>query len=161
MFKSKKIAGLLFVFTLIMGSAAMAQNPTMPQQQTVDIDVSDAELSKFAKAYQGLRMMNQQVNQKMMKTVQDGGLEVQRFNEIHQASQDPNKEVEATEEELKKHKAILAEIEGMQGDFQKKMETTIKDQGLTVERYQKLVMALQSDQELQTRLQKMMQQGQG
>ena len=63
MFKSKKIAGLLFVFTLIMGSAAMAQNPTMPQQQTVDIDVSDAELSKFAKAYQGLRMMNQQVNQ--------------------------------------------------------------------------------------------------
>ena len=99
MFKSKKIAGLLFVFALITGSAATAQTPAMPQQQKVDVDVSDAELSKFAKAYQGLRMMNQEVNQKMMKTVQDGGLEVQRFNEIHQASQDPNKEVEASEEE--------------------------------------------------------------
>ena len=63
MFKSKKIAGLLFVFALVTGSAAIAQNSTMQQQQTVDVDVSDAELSKFAKAYQGLRMMNQQVNQ--------------------------------------------------------------------------------------------------
>jgi len=161
MFNSKKIAGLLFVFALITGSAAIAQTPAMPQQQKVDVDVSDAELSKFAKAYQGLRMMNQEVNQKMMKTVQDGGLEVQRFNEIHQASQDPNKEVEASEEELEKHKTILAKIEGMQGDFQKKMETTIKDQGLTLERFEKLSMALQTDQELQTRLQKMMQKGQG
>ncbi len=160
MLKSKKIAGLLFVFALLTGSAAISQTPTMPQkQQKVDVDVSDAELSKFAKAYQGLRMMNQQVNQKMMKTVTDGGLEVKRFNEIHQASLDPNKEVEATEEELEKHKTILTEIEGMQGEFQKKMETTIKDQGLTVERYQKLATALQTDKELQTRLQKMMQQG--
>ncbi|MDN3594765.1 DUF4168 domain-containing protein [Zunongwangia endophytica] len=160
MLKSKKIAGLLFAFALTAGTAAVAQTPTtQQQQQTVDVDVSDAELSKFAKAYQGLRMMNQQVNQKMMKTVQDGGMDVQRFNEIHQASQDPNKEVEATDEELDQHATILTEIESMQGDFQKKMETTIKDQGLTVERYQKLAMALQSDQELQSRLQKMMQQG--
>ncbi|WBL24603.1 DUF4168 domain-containing protein [Zunongwangia sp. HGR-M22] len=159
MLKSKKIAGLLFAFALMAGTAAVAQTPAMQQQQEVNVDVSDAELSKFAKAYQGLRMMNQQVNQKMMKTVQDGGMEVQRFNEIHQASQDPNKEVEASEEELEQHAAILSEIEGMQGEFQKKMETTIKDQGLTVERYQKLAMALQSDQELQSRLQKMMQQG--
>ncbi|MCL6218212.1 DUF4168 domain-containing protein [Zunongwangia pacifica] len=161
MFKSKKIAGLLVVFALFAGSAAIAQNTAMQQPQTVDVEVSDAELSKFAKAYQGLRMMNQQVNQKMMKTVQDGGLEVQRFNEIHQASQDPNKEIEATEEELAKHKAILAKIESMQGEFQKKMENTVKDQGLTLERFEKLSLALQTDQELQTRLQKMMQQGQG
>lgn len=155
MIKSKKFAGLLFVFALLTGSAAVAQQPTTPQQQ-VDVDVSDAELAKFAEAYQGLRVMNQEINKKMMKVVQDGGLDVQRFNEIHQASINPEQEVDATEEELEQHKAILTEIEGMQKEVQTKMENVVKDKGLTMQRYEKLAMALQTDQELQTRLQEML-----
>ncbi|WP_417885537.1 DUF4168 domain-containing protein [Zunongwangia sp.] len=158
MIKFKKFAGLLFILTIFTGSVATAQQPTTPQKQ-VDVDVSDAELAKFAEAYQGLRMMNQEINQQMMKVVQDGGLDVQRFNEIHQASSNPDKEVEATEEELQKHKAILADIEGMQKEVETKMENVIKDKGLTMQRYEKLAMALQTDQELQSRLQKMLTKG--
>ena len=124
MIKSKKIAGLLFAFALLGSASVFAQTQQLPQQQqqTVDIDVSDEELSKFADAYQKIRMVNQQAQQEMAKKVEDSGFDIQRFNEIHQASLDPNTEVDATEDELTKHKEIVSEIEGMQGEFQKEME---------------------------------------
>ncbi|MBO2545658.1 DUF4168 domain-containing protein [Salegentibacter sp. BDJ18] len=159
MIKSKKIAGLLFAFALLGSANVFAQTQQLPQQQqqTVDIDVSDEELSKFADAYQKIRMVNQQAQQEMARKVEDSGFDIQRFNEIHQASLDPNTEVDATEDELTKHKEVVSEIEGMQGEFQKEMENAISEEGLDVARYEKIAMALQTDTELQQRLQQLMQ----
>ncbi len=159
MIKSKKIAGLLFAFALLGSASVFAQTQQLPQQQqqAVEVDVSDEELSKFADAYQKIRMVNQQAQQEMAKKVEDSGFDIQRFNEIHQASLDPNAEVEVTEEEKTKHAEVVAEIEGMQGEFQKEMESAISEQGLDVQRYEKIAMALQTDTELQQRLQQLMQ----
>jgi len=159
MIKSKKIAGLLFAFALLGSASVFAQTQQLPQQQqqAVEVDVSDEELSKFADAYQKIRMVNQQAQQEMAKTVEDSGFDIQRFNEIHQASLDPNTEVDATEDELTKHKEVVSEIEGMQGEFQKEMENAISEEGLDVARYEKIAMALQTDTELQQRLQQLMQ----
>lgn len=162
MLRLKRIATSLF-FTAVLGTVtAVAQTPQQmaPQQQQVEVDVNDEELTKFANAYQGITVINQQAQQKMVKTVEDSGFDVKRFNEIHQASLDPNKEVEVSSEEKAKHKAVVTEIESMQGDFQKDMENVIEEQGLSIERYEQLAMALQQDTELQQRLQKLMQ-GQG
>ncbi|PKD20881.1 hypothetical protein APR41_12650 [Salegentibacter salinarum] len=159
MIKSKKIAGLLFAFALLGSASVFAQTQQLPQQQqqAVEVDVSDEELSKFADAYQKIRMVNQQAQQEMAKKVEDSGFDIQRFNEIHQASLDPNTEVDATEEEMTKHKEVVTEIEGMQGEFQKEMESAISEEGLDVARYEKIAMALQTDTELQQRLQQLMQ----
>ena len=160
MIRSKKIAGLLFGFALLGSAGVFAQTPQQlpqQQQQAVEVDVSDNELSKFADAYQEIRMVNQKAQQKMVKKVEDNGFEIQRFNEIHQASLDPNAEVEVSEEEKTKHKEVVAEIEGMQGDFQKEMEDAISKNELDVERYEKIAMALQTDTKLQQRLQQLMQ----
>ncbi len=162
MLKSKKIASFLFIFAVVASASVFAQTPQQmpPQQQgqEVDVDVSDDELSKFANAYQGITVVNQEAQQKMVKVVEDNGFDIQRFNEIHQASLDPNQEVEVSEEEEAKHKEVVDEIEGMQGEFQKDMEDIIEKEGLEIERYEELAMALQSSQELQQRLQAMMQQ---
>ncbi|MBZ9630245.1 DUF4168 domain-containing protein [Salegentibacter sp. LM13S] len=158
MIKSKKIAGLLFAFALgTAGVVAQTQQLPQQQQQTVEVDVSDEELSNFADAYQKIRMVNQQAQQEMAKKVEDSGFDIQRFNEIHQASLDPNAEVDVTEEEKTKHAEVVAEIEGMQGEFQKEMESAISEEGLDVARYEKIAMALQTDTELQQRLQQLMQ----
>jgi hypothetical protein len=159
MIKLRKIASLLFAFALVSSAGAFAQTQPMPQQQQqkVEVDVSDSELAKFADAYQKIRMVNQKAQQEMVKKVEDGGFDVQRFNKIHQASLDPNTEADATEEEMNKHKEVVAEIEGMQGKFQKEMEEAISTEGLDVSRYEKIAMALQTDTELQQRLQKLMQ----
>ncbi|WP_081212098.1 DUF4168 domain-containing protein [Salegentibacter sediminis] len=158
MLRLKRIATSLF-FTAVIGSfTAVAQTPQqMAPQQQQQVEVNDEELTKFANAYQGITVINQQAQQEMIKVVEDSGFDVKRFNEIHQASLDPNKEVEVTSEEKAQHKEVVSEIEGMQSEFQAEMEEVIKEQGLSVERYEQLAMALQRDTALQQRLQKLMQ----
>lgn len=151
----KFFSSLLFV--LAIGTASvMAQNAPLPQQQE-KIEVSDAELTQFAEVFQKMRMMNQEVQKEMMAVVENEELELQRFNEIHQANMDPNKEIQTTEEEDQKYKAVVAEFEVIQPEFQKKMEEVITESDLSMERYQQLAMALRSDAELQQRLQAIMQ----
>ncbi|MDG3583666.1 DUF4168 domain-containing protein [Galbibacter pacificus] len=155
MLAAKKIKIALLFVTLI-GSAglfAQVQQPAAPEQAT---NVSDAELENFATAYMGMQMENQKAQQKIMKTIEGQGLEVERFQEIQEATADPNKEVDATEEEKTKHKNAIAEIEKMRPEFESKMEAIIKDSGLTVERYQAVGAAIQADKALQQKLQGIM-----
>lgn len=152
---TKLFSSLLLVF--IMGSASvMAQTPTMPPQQK-KIEVSDAELTEFAQVFQKMRMVNQEAQQKMIQVVQEEDFELQRFNEIHQAKMDPEKEVETTEKEEEKYKVVVAELESMQPKFQQRIEDLIKESDLSMERYQQLAMALRTDPQLQQRLQAIMQ----
>ncbi|MCB7480781.1 DUF4168 domain-containing protein [Christiangramia sediminis] len=150
----KFFSSLLFVVAV--GTASVtAQSTTIPQQQE-SIEVSDAELTQFAEVFQKMRMMNQEAQKEMMATVQNEDFELERFNEIHQAEMDPNKEVETSAEEDKKYKAVVSELEKMQPEFQKKMQAVITESDLSMERYQQLAMALRSDAELQQRLQEIM-----
>lgn len=148
MFYSKMAA--FFLFFSVLGSAAVfAQAPQLPQQQ---VEVNDSELAKFAKAFQGIRMISMEAQQEMAKVVEEGGMDVARFNEIQQAIMDPSVEVTASEEEIKKQKAIVSRLESMQGKYQEKMEGVISEQGLTPQRYEQIAMGLQTDPELQERL---------
>lgn len=120
--------------------------------QGVQTEVSDAELEKFALAFQHIRMMNQEAQQGMAATIEEGGLTIQRFNEIHKASLDPAVTVETTDEEQKKYQQTVSEIEAMQIEFQKRMEEVIRKQDLSINRYQEIVTQLETDEDLQKRL---------
>jgi len=158
MLLSKKLYSFILVFTMA-ASVAFAQVPQqMPQQQ--DIDVSDGEINQFASVFVELQSMNQGVQQKMMSAVEEEGIEVQRFNQIMQAQQDPNKEVEANEEELQNFAKASQAVEQIQAKVQKEMEKVITENDLTVQRYQQIMMAVRTDTELQQRLQQKIQQGQ-
>lgn len=158
MFRSRKLAGFVLAVTMLGGTAVIAQTPQLPQQQQQQkVEVTDAELNKFAEAFQGIRVIGQQSQQEMMQVVEEKGMNVERFNEIHQATLNPQVEVEATTEEKTQHKNIISELEGMQASIQKQMEKVITDTGLTLERYEQIAMGLQSDSELQQRLQKVLQ----
>ena len=132
------------MFFIFSATALMAQGT---QSQ-----ITDAELEKFATVFQQMRMMNQEVQQKMTQVVEEEDMQIQRFNEIHKAELDPAIEVDATEEEQENYETIVSEIEGIQVDFQEKMESLIKDNGLSIERYQQIATRLQTDAQLQERL---------
>ena len=158
MLLSKKLYSFILVFTMA-ASVAFAQVPQqMPQQR--DIDVSDGEINQFASVFVELQSMNQGVQQEMMSAVEEEGIEVQRFNQIMQAQQDPNKEVEANEEELQNFAKASQAVEQIQAKVQKEMEKVITENDLTVQRYQQIMMAVRTDTELQQRLQQKIQQGQ-
>ncbi len=152
MFKSVKLKSLFF-FVAILGSLAY----TNAQENKI----TDAELNKWANAYQKVQMQNQEAQQQMMMMIQDEGMELQRFNEIQQASMNPNQKGDATEAEIKKHKSITDKIEKMRPALEKKATEAIESTGMSIERYQEIAAVIQQDQDLQQRLQQIMMQQQG
>ncbi|MCF8713672.1 DUF4168 domain-containing protein [Joostella atrarenae] len=146
---------IVFLFVALLGSvSAFAQVPA-PAPAPAE-NISDAELQQFAEAYMGIQMKNQEAQQAMTTTIKDHGIALDRFNEIQQASMDPNKEVDASEDELAKHKAAIADLEKLQPKFQSQMETVITDTGLSIERYQAVASSVQASKELQQKLQGIM-----
>jgi len=151
MLLSKKLYGL-FIILLMSASVVFAQVPQqMPQQQTTE--VSDDEMEQFALAFVEIQNIEQKIQPEMVQIVEEEGIEIQRFNEIMNAQQDPNKEVDASEDELQKFASANREIEDIQTRAQREMMGKITEAGLTVERYQEIMTALRNDPELQQKLQ--------
>lgn len=144
---SKKIKTLLVCFLMI-GGTALAQ---ITEQQKITI--SDDELGKFASIFQGIQLINTQGQQDMMKVIEANGFEVNRFNELYEASQTDKKEANITVEEKEKFGTVMNEIQKKQAGLQKQMEDVITKEGLTLDRYQQVATALQTNTELQQRLQ--------
>lgn len=151
MIKTLKLKSVLVLFALI-GSATM-----FAQEQ----EVTDTELTQFANAYVKMQMQNQEAQQKVMKLIQDKGLALERFNEIQQASMDPNTTVDATAEEMKQHAEITAEIEKMQPKMEEQAIKGIESTGISLDQYQALGAAIQKDEALQKRLQDILMKAQG
>ncbi|MFW5877875.1 MAG: DUF4168 domain-containing protein [bacterium] len=116
-------------------------------------EISDKEMKQFATIIQEVAAINQQTQQKMISTLEEEGFEVQRFNEIIQAQQDPTKEIELKEGEKKKFEDANRKLGEIQDKAQVKMEEKIVDEGLTVNRYQEIAALVQSNPELQQKLQ--------
>lgn len=153
MFNSKQIAGFLFFIGVFASTVSFAQTPQpQPMQQQQTVEVSDAELAKFANAFQQVRAISMQSQQQMVDVVQEEGMEIKRFNELHQAAMDPNVDVDATPEELEQHKNIIAELEPVQEEIGQKLEKIVTDEGFTPQRYEQIATALQNDPDLQERL---------
>lgn len=144
---SKFKATTLVLFVTLLGGMSFAQ---------AQDKISDAELNKFADAFQVIQMENQKAQQKMATVITDNGMEIERFSAIQQAASNPNQEVDATDAEMKKHEAIMVEIKKMQPAIEAKMEKAVADSGITIERYQAIGTALQQDKALQQRFQAIM-----
>lgn len=140
----------------LFGTAVMAQQPMMqPQQKTVE--VSDSELATFAEVMPQVNTVQSSTQQEMVQAVKDNNMEVQQFNQMAQAQQSPNKEMDATEEEMKNFQAALSEVQQLQQELTTKMQKVVTDAGLTMNRYQQIAMAVNQDQELQQKVRSMMQ----
>lgn len=156
MSKIKRILGGAFVLTIMSTLPAFSQVEAMPQQEQAQIEVSDEELGKFADAYKQMQTIGQQAQEKMVSTVEGEGMDIKRFNEIHQSSMDPTKESDATAEEMEMHKKVVEKLDTMQQDFQQQVTKIVEDQDLDMDRYQQIATALQTDTDLQQRLQKLL-----
>jgi hypothetical protein len=130
------------------------QNPNPFQQPSQATKVSDKELEQFAEAAQQVQIINQEVQKRMINKLEENELDVQRFNEIQQAQQNPQQEINATKEEIKKYEASSREFEKIQVQAHQKMQQQITASGLTLPRYEEITMILQSDLELQEKFQK-------
>lgn len=148
----------LFIFFFAGIAVAFAQMPQQTIEPADPASVTDTEMEQFAGVFVELQTMNQQIQQKMMTAVQEEGIEVQRFNEIMNAQQDPNQEVDATQQELETFAAAGQAIQQIQQSAQQDMQKVITDSELSLDRYQAIMAAMRNDAGLQQKLQEQIQQ---
>jgi multidrug resistance efflux pump len=146
--KNLFVTASLFFLTLFSATAQTSEN------------VSDADLEEFAQAYQSVQQSNQQIQQKMVAAIEDEGISADRFNAIYEAKMNPEKEVDATDDEMEKQEAAMAKVEAMQQSFQKEMEDKIKEKGFTMQQFQDLATKIQNSPELRQKMQAIMMKGQ-
>jgi hypothetical protein len=145
---------------------SMQQQPPIDQQMQQNSqaqDISDEELEKFVEIDMQLQPMQQQAQQEMIATVEGKGMEVEKFQEIAQAQQQGNT-ADFTENELQNFTEINEELAEIDNQLQQDMKTKIEEEGVTIERYQQIAMAINQDQGLQQKLQQIFQEkmsGQG
>jgi hypothetical protein len=148
----------LFIFLFAGIAVAFAQMPQQTVQPADPASVTDTEMEQFAGVFVELQTMNQQIQQEMVTAVQEEGIEVQRFNEIMNAQQDPNQEVDATQDELENFAAAGQAIQQIQQSAQQDMQKVITDSELSLNRYQAIMAAMRNNTGLQQRLQEQIQQ---
>lgn len=144
-------------------SPPMNQSPK-PAQQSPEInlnqnqssaDISDKELKAFATVYPKVQKESQKAQQKMATVIEKDGMKLARFNEIQRAKLQ-NKKSDASKEEKKKIKKITRELDAIQPQIQKNIESLIASSGLSVQRFQTIAAAIQSDPDIRSRFQKLL-----
>ncbi|UZH54812.1 DUF4168 domain-containing protein [Salinimicrobium tongyeongense] len=139
--RKMKIFSLLF-FMMLGTSTLMAQT-----------NVTDQEIAQFAVTFQKMRMINQEAQKDLSELITKEGMEIARFNTIHQAQMNPEaKAADISPEEKKQYDAIIAQLNEMQAGFRQEMESMIKESGLSLERYEEIANQLQTDAQLQERV---------
>ncbi len=115
-------------------------------------EVEDAELKKFVEIQQMITETQQSIQPKMIEVIQENEFELDRFIEISQAIEH-NQEIDATAAEMERFEETENTINEMQTVANQSISDGIEERGLTIERYQEIMMAVQQNPELQNRLQ--------
>jgi len=159
--KIVKIASMLLFAALFAATSAFAQGmgQEQGQQQMPDVptsdDVSDTELSQFVTTITEIEPIQIELQTDVEKLVEEEDISFERFQQLMMAMQNPQmaQEVEISDEERQKIENIQPKISELQMKAEEEIVEKIEDNGLTIERYQAIMMGAQQDQELMTRLQ--------
>ncbi len=142
----------LFVFAALTGSI-FAQQP--PQQQETE-DISEEELQMFVDVQMMIQEMNEEVQPKMLETIQEYGFEPQRYIELNQADE-MGQEMDADEDEVQRYEQVKESIMDLQQEANDQIAENIEEMGFDMERYNEINMLVQRDPELQQKMMEMMQ----
>lgn len=136
--------------TLLAAAVLFSLSAVFAQEQEA---ITDEEVELFANAYEQIISIDQKAQEDMIKSVEDAGLEVNRFNEIYEAMQSPEKDAETSEEEYTQFENAMESVQTIQSETQAAVEKIVTDEGLSMERYQYIAALAQGNPELQQKIQ--------
>jgi hypothetical protein len=137
------LGSLCFLLPL---TAQTLQSPEAAQTE----EISEEELTVFAEAYKGVQEVQQDLNETINGLIADSDLEQAQFQEIYQAhiSEDQEQIAGFSQSEQQDFQVIMSEIEEIQNGQQELMVDAIDDAGLTVDRFNTIIAAIQQDSSL-------------
>lgn len=149
------------VFLLAGQTATLAQqqtpaeqnNPTVTPEQNTSIEVNDEEIQSFASAFKVVQTIQDESRQKMVEAIEEQGLTIKEYNELLRQQQQPesgdSEASNVSEEKQEQFQQADAQIEQIEQDAQADIEAAITDEGLQIERFQEIWIAVRQDPELQ------------
>ena len=140
----KKMAFLLSI--ILLGSLSLAAQTNLKE-------VSDSELVNFAGVIKQVQEISQKSQSKMVKIIKDEGFDLKRYNTIARAQQNDDQDLEVSDSEIEKLKAIDSQLVEIESETQERLEKKLNEKNLTIERYLEIMELLQNDEQLQIRLQ--------
>ncbi len=152
-----RFTGCMVVLLLVFAATpahGQFQQPPQPQQA---IDVSDEELQLFLDASLKAQEIQMELQMEMIAIVEDEGLEVQTYNDILEGLQmgASPEDMDMSTEEIEKFENASDQIGEIEEEMEVKLIATIEDEGMDLDRYQEIFAAIQTDPELQQKLQAM------
>ena len=146
------------VLTLaLFAGAAFAQGqqpPQMPDLPTSE-DVTDEEISLLVVTLNDLGPIEEKAQQRIEEAVESEDISFARFREMMMAMQNPQMagEADITDEEMTKIQNLQPKLMEIQGETEQEMIAKIEDNGMSIQRYQDIIMGAQQDPQLMQRLQ--------
>jgi hypothetical protein len=152
------IAAMVFLFGAATVQAQFEQ-PAPPQDLP---EVTDAELKTFVDASIKAQRIQTEAQMEMIAIVEDEGLDVETYNTILQGMQmgQSADDMEVSETDVEKFEKASALIGDIEEEMEEKLIAAIEDEGLELQRFQEIFMAIQSDAGLQQKMQQYIQEAQ-
>lgn len=160
-FKSLSIALIAILFGAGSLFAQVQQQQQMPPQQPdlpTSADVSDEEIEQVASAINDLEPIQSEAQEKIQEAVEEEDITFERFQQMMMAMQNPQMadQVNVTDEEMAKLQELQPALMEIQSEADEKMMAKIEENGLSVDRYQNIVMGAQQDEELRSRVEELL-----
>lgn len=144
--------------SLFVGGIALQAQVASPAQPKLlsSEEVSDQQVNQFVDALQYVQQVQQESQPKMLKAIQDEGLEPQQFIQAAQATQQ-GKETGLNEADEKKFQSVQKKVEEIQVEANSQIESKIKDENMTLERFNQIYLSYQQSPELKQRIEAQLQ----
>ncbi len=157
--KIRSASSFIAVFAVIFclfANNVYGQEPIRLERQEARTDFTDQELEMFVKAAQDVMAIQQQTNHEMVEGIEGEGLTVEEFNHMFNAMQDPQTEIDATEEEKQAFDRALQKVSEVQEAADEQVMQAVEDAGLQYHEYEEIMTAYQQDPEVQQRVNEML-----
>lgn len=137
----------------------MPDQQMQQQQPAAATDVTDEELDQFVNASTAAQQIQMESQQEMITIVENEGLAVETYNQIAEGKQmgQTDDEINVTAEDLERYDRASESIAEVERDIETDLTTAIENEGMEMERFQEINIAIQQDPELQQRVQEKMQ----
>ena len=140
------------------GQSQQQGQPGLQSGQENVPSFEDSELEKFAQVMQKIQTVQTESNQKIESAFSESSLSKQRFNTLYQARKSGNQQKAEDESsaETKEFNKLAKQIQTIQQSSQKQMVETVRNNDMTVQKFNQIVKAMRSNPELGQKVQEMM-----
>mgnify|MGYP006290966061 CR=1 FL=1 len=127
------------------------------EENSTPAEVTDEELDEVLSVIQELQGSQQRLQMQVMQIIGSSDLGMQKFQAITQARRETNNQPQGfSAEELQAYKEIAGKLDQLQQTFRKEAEEVVSAKGMTMQRYEEIGRAIQSDSVLQQKFQQKM-----